>query len=372
MQGNSPLVSIIVVTYNNENDIVDCLGSILDQDLQDFEVIVVDNSSSDRTAGKIIDTFGKNEKVKLVQSRENTGYAGGNNIGFQHSKGELAVLLNPDLIVDKAWLANLVQAYYKCKEDAGIICSNVLLFDKRDTINACGNIVHLAGFVFSRFYMEKESKCHECDESNAGSAKRDGVTAIQVAAPSGASMLFSRSSLQKIGRTEPFDTSRFRMEYSDIDLAIDFLSHGLLCYVAPNSRIFHKFRFKMNPQRLATLEKGRYQILGHLTQGTLFSMLPALLLGEIIVWSFIIFGRNKNKGAMTRSKLGTYSWLASNTISRPNNSKTKDMKIMKVMSSDLVIYGELSSSVGKSNVQAAHSFSNRIFHWIRARMMPKS
>jgi hypothetical protein len=98
-------------------------------------------------------------------------------------------------------------------------------------------------------------------------------------------------------------------------------------------------------------------------------MLPALLLGEIIVWSFIIFGRNKNKGAMIRSKFGTYSWLASNSISRADNSKAKDLKVMKVMSFDLAIYDEMSSSAGKLNVHAAHSFSSRIFRWIGARVM---
>lgn len=370
---SSPFVSIIVVTYNNENDIADCLDSILNQDYQDFEVIVVDNSSTDRTVERIIDKFAKDVRVKLIESKENTGYAGGNNIGFQNSKGEFVVLLNPDLVVDKEWLVNLVQACELLKDNIGIVCSNVLLFDKQDTINACGNIIHLTGFVFSRFYMEKESKCHECDDYSLDNGslteKQDGeVLLVPVAAPSGASMMFSRSSLQKIGRDKPFDTGRFVMEYSDIDLALDFLSYDLYCYVAPKSKVFHKFHFKMNPERLATLERGRYQLLGHLTVGTRFSLLSSLILAEIIVWTFIVGGRNKNRWSMIRSKLGTYLWLfGHNNVSINRNSKAKDLKIIQAMSPNLIIYNEMASKeVDKMPVFL--NTANRLFARSRERI----
>ena len=371
MQSDSsaPRVSIIVVTYNNEKDIVDCLNSILSQDYQNFEIVIVDNSSTDNTVMKIMELSGKYQGIRLIQSKENTGYAGGNNLGFQHSRGELVVLLNPDLVVDTGWLSHLVQAYDKSGSSAGIICSNVLLFDKRDTINACGNIIHLAGFAFSRFYMEKEAKCYECDDAiKKDSIRNEGeIIAIPVPAPSGASMMFSRATLNKIGRKEPFDTGRFFMEYSDIDLALDFLSHDLISYVAPKSRVFHKFRFKMDNNRLAILERGRYQILGHLTLGTRFSLLPALFLGEIIVWSFIIFGKSKNKGMMVQSKLGTYSWLLGNNVTRSKNSKVKDLKIIEAMSPNLIIYDEMTfeGNNKERNLQqqlnSAHSFSNKLF-----------
>ena len=183
-----------------------------------------------------------------MDNKENTGYAHGNNLGFQQSNGEMIVILNPDLTVDKAWLSPLVESYCR-HENAGIVGSGVLLFDNPHIVNACGNDIHLTGFVFSRFYREHPRKCMREEEF--------------IAAPSGASFIFSRYKLNAIGRDMPFDDTRFFLDCSDADLAIDFFSHGLLCYVAPSSKVFHKYKFKMNPQRLFILESGRYQILGH-------------------------------------------------------------------------------------------------------------
>lgn len=360
MSSNSPLVSIVVVTYNSENDVADCLNSILVQAYQNFEIIVVDNVSSDETVHKMQDSFGSHQKIKIIPNKENTGYVGGNNTGFHHAKGDLIVILNPDLIVDKDWLEQLVKAYSKHENDAGIICSNVLLFDRRDIINACGNSIHLTGLVFSRFYMEKECRCFERGDRNSDTNE---TFTIQVPAPSGASMMFSRTNLQRIGRQCPFDEGKFFMEYADIDLAIDFLSHGLVCYVAPKSKVFHKFRFKMNSSRLATLERGRYTLLNHLTLTTRFLMLPSLIVGECLIWAYIISNKSSiGRLKLALSKLETYGWLLTGQARHNNGtvSKLKDIKIINVMSTDLILYQELRASSIQMNI---HSLVNRFFHF---------
>lgn len=311
------------MTYNNENDIAECIDSILQQEYKNFEVVVVDNCSSDNTVAVIKKAYGSNPVIRLIQNRENKWYAGGNNVGFHESKGELVAVLNPDLVVDKKWLVKLVETYYQNKDRAGIVCSNVLLYDKRNVINACGNDIHLTGLVFSRFYMESECKC----------AQESSV----VAAPSGASMLFAKEKLARIGRREPFDASRFTMEYSDIDLAIDFLSHDLLCFVSPESKVYHKYKFKMTPQRLYTLEKGRHQILGHITSKTLSQMRRALIIGELMIWYFILTKRQSLIGAKIRAEL----WKASHPTNREDNSCDKDQKILTAMISEISTYREL-------------------------------
>jgi GT2 family glycosyltransferase len=340
----APLVSIIVVTHNNQNDIIDCINSVLHQNYPSFEVIIVDNASIDKTVERIQQKFGNNEMVRLMKSQENTGYAHGNNLGFQQSKGEMIVILNPDLTVDKAWLTALVDCYCR-RENAGIVGSSILLFDDPNIINACGNDIHLTGFVLSRFYREHLDKC--CEEV--------------IAAPSGASFIFSREKLNAIGRAVPFDDSRFVLDCSDADLAIDFLSHDLLCYVAPSSKVFHKFRFKMNPQRLFILESGRYQILGHLQKKTLVVMLPALLLTEIIVWYFIL---RTNRG-LIKSKLRVQVSLFTHggSIFRSNNSRTKDLKLLQRFISDIKLYEEVG---GQSiYIQKALKEANRLFGFTR-------
>jgi GT2 family glycosyltransferase len=344
----APLVSIIVVTHNNQDDIIDCINSVLHQNYPSFEVIIVDNASTDKTVERIQENFGNNEMVRVVNSQENTGYAHGNNLGFQQSKGELIVILNPDLTVDKSWLGALVECYCR-RENAGIVGSSILLFDDPNIINACGNDIHLTGFVLSRFYREDLFKC--CREEEV------------VAAPSGASFIFSRKNLNAIGRVVPFDDNRFVLDCSDADLAIDFLSHDLLCYVAPSSKVFHRFRFKMNPQRLFILESGRYQILGHLRRKTLVMMLPSLILAELIVWYFIL----KADRRLIRSKIKVQIWLfrKSGNIFRNDNSSAKDLKIIENMISDIKLYYELSGGSHSVHVQNGLKASNRLFRFTK-------
>jgi GT2 family glycosyltransferase len=341
----APLVSIIVVTHNNQDDIIDCIHSILNQEYLSFEIIIVDNASTDRTVDKVLESFGINELVRLIKIQENTGYARGNNLGFQESRGNMIVILNPDLTVDKAWLAELVECYCR-HENAGIVGSNVLLFDNPNIINACCNDIHLTGLVLSRLYREDISRC--CIEES-------------VAAPSGASFLFSRKKLNSIGREVPFDDNRFVLDYSDTDLAIDFLSHDLVCYAAPTSKVFHKYRFKMSPQRLFILESGRYQILGHFQKKTLAIMLPALLLTELIVWYFIL----RTNKALINPKLRALMSVFHNgkSIIRKNNSNVKDLKLIHCVISDIKLYEEVG---GRSiYIQKSLKGANRFFHFTR-------
>jgi GT2 family glycosyltransferase len=346
---SDPIVSIIIVTHNNQDDIVDCVNSVLlSHGFQSFEIIIVDNASTDKTVEKIEHNFANNELVRLIKNPQNNWYTGGNNIGWQHSKGEMIIILNPDLIVDKFWLSTLVDTYRR-HENAGIVGSNVLLFDNPDVVNACGNDIHLTGFVFARFY---------------GEPKNDLMGEEVVAAPSGASFIFSRDKLKAIGRQTPFDTTRFFMDCSDADLALEFLSHGFLCYVAPSSKVFHKFKFKMNPGRLFILESARYQILGHFRRKTLFVMLPALIIAELIVWSFVLI----NDRRLIKSKIKVQLWLFTHFrgIFRSTNSAAKDLRLIKQMMPDIMLYDELRGG-GRHSVHVRNGLmaSNHLFRFTR-------
>jgi GT2 family glycosyltransferase len=170
-------------------------------------------------------------------------------------------------------------------------------------------------------------------------------------------MMFSRSKLASTGRSEPFDTSWFFMEYSDIDLAVEFLKKDLFCYVCPASKILHKFKFKMNPRRMYFLETGRYQLLGHLTKGTIFRMLPALMLTELIVWSFILGKDKRLIGSKLRASMWHFfHWPAT---FRKNSNREQDLKLIRRMISEVIIYDELG---GESwAVHRARQSSNRRF-----------
>lgn len=95
-------VSVVIITFNNEKTIRDCLNSVLKEDL-DKELIVVDNNSSDSTC-KLVEQF---KEVKLIKNRENFGFGKANNIGTRVSVGNYILFLNPDTEVKKGSIAEL-------------------------------------------------------------------------------------------------------------------------------------------------------------------------------------------------------------------------------------------------------------------------
>jgi len=99
-------VSIIIVSYNTINVILPCIQSIYESEFtESFEIIVVDNGSSDNSREAITEHF---PDVQIIESGYNAGYAGGNNIGYKYSKGRNILFLNPDTIIHKAALDHMV------------------------------------------------------------------------------------------------------------------------------------------------------------------------------------------------------------------------------------------------------------------------
>jgi O-antigen biosynthesis protein len=119
-----PTVSVIIVNYNGKHLMDDCLSSLLSVSYpkSKLEVIVVDNNSHDGSQSYIKENF---PEVKLIISKDNSGFTGGNNLGFKHSKGEYIILLNSDTKVEKNWLMPLVDTAKK-NPKVGLINSKLM------------------------------------------------------------------------------------------------------------------------------------------------------------------------------------------------------------------------------------------------------
>ncbi len=105
---NEP-VSIIILNYNGKQFLKDCFESVLVQSYTDFEIIFFDNASSDGSIEFVKEKF-TDSRIKIVQSPENLGFAGGNNEALKHCANDLIVLLNNDTKVQTDWLKYLVEA----------------------------------------------------------------------------------------------------------------------------------------------------------------------------------------------------------------------------------------------------------------------
>ena len=106
-------VSIIIVNWNGKSLLKNCLTSVYNQTYQNYEVVLVDNASTDDSVEYVRDNF---PKTKVILSGVNLGWAGGSDIGIEKTDGKLIVLLNNDTIVDKNCLKELVKVVTSDKE----------------------------------------------------------------------------------------------------------------------------------------------------------------------------------------------------------------------------------------------------------------
>jgi GT2 family glycosyltransferase/glycosyltransferase involved in cell wall biosynthesis len=106
-----PLVSIVIVTYNNLPLTRMCLDSIRARtEYPRYEIVVVDNGSSDGTAEYLRQAAAESRDTKVILNSENRGFAAANNQGLAVARGEILCLLNNDTVVARGWLSSLVRA----------------------------------------------------------------------------------------------------------------------------------------------------------------------------------------------------------------------------------------------------------------------
>jgi GT2 family glycosyltransferase len=101
-----PLVSIVIVTWNGRQYLEACLNAVAAQEGVDAETILVDNGSTDGSAAFVRERF---PRVRIIELRENLGFAGGNNAGAREARGQYVVLLNNDTVPAPGWLAALIR-----------------------------------------------------------------------------------------------------------------------------------------------------------------------------------------------------------------------------------------------------------------------
>lgn len=104
------LASIIIVTYNNLKCTQRCLESIFEKTAYfSYEIIIVDNNSTDNTRRYLLKLQDKHDNIKLILNEENLGFAKANNIGINEASGEYIIILNNDTIVTRGWLSGLIK-----------------------------------------------------------------------------------------------------------------------------------------------------------------------------------------------------------------------------------------------------------------------
>lgn len=120
-------VTVIVVTWNVEDIITDCLNSLFKYTDLNCEIIIVDNASSDNTCTIIKNQY--RNKVKLIELRENLGFSKANNVALQQANGRYIFYMNPDVIFIEDILRKMIALLENCP-NIGIVSPRLLNADK--------------------------------------------------------------------------------------------------------------------------------------------------------------------------------------------------------------------------------------------------
>lgn len=215
----SPFVSAIVVNWNGKNYLEECLESLRKQTFFDFEIIVVDNGSTDGSVELLRSRF---PECLVIQNPSNYGFARGNNQGIEKAKGKYIALLNNDAQADSLWLAELVK---EAEEEprAGMLASKIYLQGFAGIFDNVGHLIYRDGLNRGRGRLE---------EDRGQFAKRE-----EVLFPSGCAALYRREMLDEIGL---FDEDFFAYG-DDTDIGLKGRLAGWKCLYVPQAIVYHQY-----------------------------------------------------------------------------------------------------------------------------------
>src|SRR5512135_2442691 len=135
------MISVIISNYNRADLLRSCLDSLRAQAYREFEVIVVDNGSTDGSAEMVEREF---PEATVRRLEKNTGFSAAVNEGIRLAKGELVALLNNDAVADPDWLLELHSAA-EAHREAGSFASKMLFYARHDIIDTVYDCFSVAG-----------------------------------------------------------------------------------------------------------------------------------------------------------------------------------------------------------------------------------
>lgn len=218
MRNPNTVATIIIVNWNNKNKLIKCLESLKRQSDRRFEVIVVDNGSSDGSVDALRKHF---STIRLVALNKNYGFSKANNVGFQYVESKYFITLNNDTVVARDWFAQMVEAM-DARPEAGLAASKMLLFRQPEIIDRIGDSYTLAGAGVLK------------GRGNRTKANNEEKIQYVFGACAGAAM-YRTSMIRQIGL---FDEDFFLL-YEDVDLSFRAQLNGYKCIYVPQAVVYH-------------------------------------------------------------------------------------------------------------------------------------
>jgi len=215
-----PSVSIVIVNFNGRKLLRQCLLTLLDTDYPNYEVVVVDNGSTDGTLAEMDSSFGSDSRLTFVKNRENVGHAEGCNIGARMTSGRYIVFLDSDIEFDsKGWLWELVNVMEN-DNSVGLAQAKILLSEDKRCLDYVCVAVDALG-TWAATYGSKEDRFKE---------------AFEILAASSGCCIVRREVFDQVGG---FDANYFIYD-DDTDLSLRARLLGFQVMFVPSALVVHR------------------------------------------------------------------------------------------------------------------------------------
>ncbi|MEI6233601.1 MAG: glycosyltransferase family 2 protein [Planctomycetota bacterium] len=279
-----PTVSLIIVNFNGERLLKDCLTSLNAQTYHDFETIFVDNGSTDMS---VITARTLMPEIRCIELHENIGFTGGNNAGFAAARGTFIVVLNNDTECAPDFLEHLVLAFeaeLKIDPNVGMAAPKILNFFDRTLIDSVGGLLASPdGIGMGRGRGERDAGQYD--------ALHD------VLMPSGCAALYSRAMLAETG----LFADDFFAYCEDMDLGLRGTWAGWRAINAPRAVVYHKYSASSSSYsafKMKLVERNHYFLaLKNFTFSTLLA-LPFWTLYRFALMGYaVLCGKGKGQAA---------------------------------------------------------------------------
>ena len=225
-------LSIVIVTHNSLPQVLRCIESIRDHPCScSYEVIVVDNASSDGCTESLKENF---DDIRVIANTDNKGYSRGVNQGIRFSSGRFILVLNPDIEVGEGSIDGLLE-FMKKTPDAGIAGSKLVYPDGTlqyscRSFYTFGALVLRRSFLGRLFPRAKALREHlMLDYDHLEPRKVDWLI--------GACMMVRREAVEDVGIMD----ERFFLYFEDLDWCYRMSKQGWNVYYVPSSVMVHKY-----------------------------------------------------------------------------------------------------------------------------------
>lgn len=331
-----PKISVIISNFNGIklNLILSSLNAILKGDYPNFEVIVVDNASSDKSIPLISRKFGKDKRLKIIENPVNM-YSQGLNLGIKASTGEYIAFFNNDIEFKDGYLQQIIKTFDK-NPKAALVQGKLLYFYDHQIIDSVGETMDIYGNPITIGGGERDLGHYDKPK--------------EILSACGAASVVRRSILNQVGAID----SDYGIGYEDMDLALRMRLKGFKVLYCPAAIIYHKrgktdlstlvrvkVRWHFNKNRFATMIKN-YPIL------LLIKTLPVtiLLYAGAGLWEIFL----KGKISLGLARFTAMFWIICNAPNllkkrvtiRKNINKAGEESVLRLLSKTSIFTSFLS------------------------------